>query len=33
VSFVSPLATALAGKEVGDEVEVLGGKAEIVALE
>jgi transcription elongation GreA/GreB family factor len=33
VSFVSPLATALTGKEVGDEVEVLGGTAEIVALE
>ena len=33
VSFVSPLATALAGKEVGDEVEVLGSKAEIAALE
>lgn len=33
VSYVSPLATALAGKEVGDDVEVLGRSAEIVALE
>lgn len=33
VSFMSPLAMALAGKEVGDEVQVLGRKAEIVGLQ
>jgi len=32
VSFVSPLAIELAGKEVGDAVTVLGGAAQIVAL-
>ncbi len=33
VSFVSPLAVALVGKAVGDDVEVLGRSAEIIALE
>jgi transcription elongation GreA/GreB family factor len=33
VSWVSPLAAALIGKAVGDEVEALGQSAEIVALE
>ncbi len=32
ISYVSPLARSLAGKAVGDVVEVAGGEAEIVAI-
>ncbi|MEJ0011612.1 MAG: transcription elongation factor GreA [Bauldia sp.] len=32
LSYVSPLATALSGKGVGDVIEVAGGEAEIVAI-
>jgi transcription elongation GreA/GreB family factor len=33
VSYVSPLARALLGKEVGDTVQVVGGAVEIIAVE
>ncbi|MBN8993659.1 MAG: transcription elongation factor GreA [Rhizobiales bacterium] len=33
ISYVAPLARALAGKAVGDEVTVPGGTAEIVAID
>jgi transcription elongation GreA/GreB family factor len=33
LSYVSPLARALAGKAVGDVVEVAGGEAEILVIE
>ncbi|MDX2309566.1 MAG: transcription elongation factor GreA [Hyphomicrobium sp.] len=33
ISYVSPLARALAGKSVGDRVAVAGGDAEIVAID
>ncbi len=33
VSYVSPLARALTGKEVGDEVQVAGGTVEIIAIQ
>ena len=32
VSYVSPLAQALLGKEAGDEVTVAGGAVEIIAI-
>ncbi len=32
ISYVSPLARALLGKETGDEVQVAGGTVEIVAI-
>ena len=32
LSYVSPLAQALFGKEVGDEVQVAGGDVEIIAI-
>ncbi|KWT66831.1 transcription elongation factor GreA [Hyphomicrobium sulfonivorans] len=32
ISYVSPLARALAGKSIGDSVRVAGGEAEIVAI-
>ena len=32
ISYVSPLARALAGKTIGDSVRVAGGEAEIIAI-
>ena len=33
VSYVSPLARALLGKEVGDSVQVVGGEVEVIAVD